>query len=117
MTLLGYERLQHSTVPGGFLTLLTYWRVELPNSTPLRAFVHLLGESDAPVAQHDRLGSPPRGWTAGDLIIQKHIIPIPIDLPDGRYRVQTGLYDPSTGDRLPVLTADRLLLYSLKVSK
>ena len=116
MTLLGYERLQHSIVPGGFLTLLTYWRVELPNSTPLRAFVHLLGESDAPVAQHDRLGSPPRGWTAGDLIIQKHIIPIPIDLPDGRYRVQTGLYDPSTGDRLPVLTADRLLLYSFEVS-
>lgn len=117
MALLGYERLQQSAARGGFLTLLTYWRVERPSSVPLWAFVHLLGQSDTPIAQHDGLGSPPRGWTAGDLIIQKHTISIPIDLPDGQYAVQAGLYDPITGDRLPVLTADRLLLYSLEVSK
>jgi 4-amino-4-deoxy-L-arabinose transferase-like glycosyltransferase len=117
MTLLGYERLRQPAVHGGVLTLLTYWRVERPVSGPLWAFVHLLGQSDTPVAQHDGLGSPPRGWTGGDLIIQKHTISIPIDLPDGQYAVQAGLYDPITGDRLPVLTADRLLLYSLEVSK
>jgi 4-amino-4-deoxy-L-arabinose transferase-like glycosyltransferase len=117
MTLLGYERLQQPAVRGGVLTLLTYWRVERPVSAPLKAFVHLLGQSDTPVAQHDRLGSPPRGWTARDLIVQKHTMSIPIDLPDGQYAVQVGLYDSTTGDRLPVLTADRLLLYSLEVSQ
>jgi hypothetical protein len=117
MTLLGYERLHHAAAPGGSLTLLTYWRVERSVSTPLRVFLHLLGDTESPVAQHDGLGSPPHRWMPGDLIIQKHTIAIPTDLQEGRYHVQTGLYDPTTGDRLTVLTADRLLLYSFEVSR
>jgi len=79
--------------------------------------VHLLGEPETPLAQHDGLGSPPHGWEAGDLIIQKHTLPWPVDLPPGRYRLQAGLYDAATGVRLPVLTADRLLLYSFEVAE
>ena len=104
--------------PGDSLTLLTYWRVEKPSSsTPPKIFVHLLGESDAPIAQHDGLGSPLRGWVAGDLIVQKHTIPLPADIPPGQYHLQVGLYDSATNVRLPVLTADHLLLYSLEVAE
>ena len=115
LSLVGYERLQQSHSPGGYLMLLTYWRVDKPPLAPLKVFVHLLGQSDLPVAQHDGLGSPPRGWAPGDIIIQKHILSLPPHLADGQYRLQVWLYDPDTGDRLPVLTADRLLLYSLEV--
>jgi len=116
LAFLGYERI---LPPGGGIRggLLTYWRVEEPSSAPLKVFVHLLDGSGASVAQHDGLGSPPHGWAAGDLIIQKHAIPLPADLSPGQYCLQVGLYDSVTNDRLPVLTADRLLLYSLEVAE
>lgn len=115
LTFLGYEWLQQFPAPGAPLILLTYWRVEAPPSSPLKIFVHLLDGSGAPIAQHDGLGSPPDGWAAGDLIVQKHTVPFPADVAPGPYSLQVGLYDTVTGDRLPVLTADRLLLYSLEV--
>jgi hypothetical protein len=117
LTFLGYEWLQQPSFPGDPLALLTYWRVETPSSTPLKVFVHLAGKSQLPIAQHDGLGSPPRGWATGDLIIQKHTIFLPPTLPPGRYHLQVGAYDAVTDVRLPVLTADHLLLYSVEVPK
>lgn len=113
----GYEWLQQPSLPDDSLALLTYWRVEEAPSTELKIFVHLMGEPKVPIAQHDGLGSPPRGWAAGDLIVQKHTIPLPADLTPGQYRLQVGVYDVVTNARLPVLTADRLLLYSFEVSE
>jgi len=120
LAFLGYEWLQRPFASGDDLALvsaLTYWRVETPSSAPLKAFVHLTGGAETPLTQHDGLGSPPHGWKAGDLIVQKHTLPWPVDLPPGRYRLQAGLYDATTGVRLPVLTADRLLLYSFEVAE
>ncbi len=110
MTFWGYEWLGNEP-----LTLLTYWRVEKPPSNPLRIFVHLMGESDVPVAQHDGLGSPSRGWRSGDWIVQKHVIPLPADLPPGLYTPQLGLYNAPTGPRLSAAGADRLLLPAVEI--
>jgi 4-amino-4-deoxy-L-arabinose transferase-like glycosyltransferase len=115
MTLLGYEWPQRPPAPGESLTLLTYWRVERPTSRPLQIFVHLLGDSDAPVAQHDGLGSPAVRWATGDRIIQKHAIRLPPDLAPGLYTLQLGLYNAPTGPRLPVAGADRLLLPAVNI--
>jgi 4-amino-4-deoxy-L-arabinose transferase-like glycosyltransferase len=117
LALVGYERLQQCTAPGDLLALLTYWHVETSPSTPLKTFVHLLGGSETPIAQHDGLGSPPQRWAAGDLVVQKHTIPIPDDLAPGQYQLQMGLYDPTTNARLPVSAADRLLIYPLEVTE
>jgi len=113
LAFLGYERLGRVSPTDDSIILLTYWRVEEPPSMPLKIFVHLLGESAAPIAQHDGLGSPPHGWASGDLIVQKHIIHLPADLPPGQYPFQMGVYETATGVRLPVLTTDRLLLFLL----
>lgn len=113
----GYEQLQQDAVPGGTIALLTYWSVEEPPTEPVKIFLHLIGDSDAPVAQSDGLASPPRGWASGDLIVQRHVISLPPNLPVGRYRLQVGIYDPVTNLRLPVLATDRLLLYSLEVQE
>ncbi len=124
LTFLGYEWVLppggeirgEIPTPGDSLTLLTYWRVEEPPSSALlKVFVHLVGKSDIPIAQHDSLGYPLRGWAAGDLIVQKHTISLPADFPPDQYHFQVGLYDSITDVRLPVLTSDRLLLYSLEV--
>jgi hypothetical protein len=117
LSFLGYEWLGQAPTPGTVLAVLTYWRVEEPPPTPLRTFVHLIGESEIPLAQHDSLGSPPHGWAPGDLIVQKHAISLPADLPLHQYHLQLGVYDPATGIRLPVLSADRLLLYSFEVTE
>ncbi len=117
LTFLGYEWLHPASTGGDTLTLLTYWRVEEPPSNPHKIFIHLTGESDIPVAQHDGLGSPPQGWSPGDVIIQKHTVALPANLPSGRYRLQMGVYDALTNTRLPVLSADRVLLSSLEVAE
>jgi len=117
LAFLGYEWIQRSPTHGEPLTLLTYWRVEAPSPTALKIFVHLLKEPEALVAQHDRLGSPPRGWAAGDLIVQKHTLPTPADLAPGQYRLRLGVYDPVTNIRLNVLTTDRLQLPVLEMGK
>jgi 4-amino-4-deoxy-L-arabinose transferase-like glycosyltransferase len=116
-SLLGYERLGESLVPGGSITLLTYWRVVEPSSTQLKIFVHLLGRSGILVTQHDGLGSPPRGWAPGDLIVQRHVLSLPVDLAAGQYHLSVGAYDPVTGARLPVQATDRLLLCRLEVAE
>ena len=118
LAFLGYEWLGQRPTPGDSPALLTYWRVEEPSPTRLKVFVHLIGErSNTPIAQHDGLGSPPHGWAAGDLIIQKHIISIPADLPAGQYSLQMGVYDTVTNVRSFVLAADRLLLYAFEVTE
>ncbi|MCP4536118.1 MAG: glycosyltransferase family 39 protein [Chloroflexi bacterium] len=115
MAFWGYEWLGHDAVPGKPLTLLTYWRVEQPPPNSLRIFVHLMGESDIPVAQHDGLGSPSRGWSSGDWIVQKHVIQLPSDLPAGLYTPQLGLYNAPTGPRLSISGTDRLLLSTVEI--
>jgi hypothetical protein len=122
LSLLGYEWLQGSWAPGGTVSLLTYWRVEVPPVSRIKVFVHLLDQpaeaGGETIAQDDGLGSPPQGWEAGDLLVQKHTLSLPADLPWpehnlGQYPIQIGLYyDSDGGARLSALTADHLLLYS-----
>jgi 4-amino-4-deoxy-L-arabinose transferase-like glycosyltransferase len=116
LTFLGYEWLRQTFAPGDSATLLTYWRVETPSTVPLKVFVHLLGESDVSVAQHDGLGSPPHRWGAGDLLVQKHVLSFPTDLSPGLYKLQLGVYNAPAGPRLPVADADRLFLPPVEVS-
>lgn len=115
LAFLGYEWLSQGAAPGDSLSLLTYWQVEEPIPGPLKIFVHLVGEADAPVAQHDGLGSPSRGWATGDLIIQKHVLALPADLPTGLYKLYLGVYNAPVGPRLSVANADRLLLSPVEV--
>jgi hypothetical protein len=123
LSFLGYEWLQRPPAVEGSLSLLTYWRVQLPPATRIKVFAHLLGEADsgpAPIiAQDDGLGSPPQGWMDGDLLVQKHVLSLPPDLPLpqpglDQFSMEVGVYyDSDGGERLSALTGDRLLLYSL----
>jgi hypothetical protein len=116
LAFLGYEWTEGPPTPEGPVSLLTYWRVEDPPAARLKIFVHLLDPGQGLIAQHDGLASPPLGWATGDLIVQKHTFSLPADLPSGQYSLRTGIYHASAdGERLKVLTADSLLLYSLDI--
>ncbi|MCL5025404.1 MAG: hypothetical protein M1531_02770 [Chloroflexi bacterium] len=62
------------------------------------------------IAQHD--GPPKRGqfhtslWEEGDSIVDEHDIPVKADATKGPWRLAVGLYDPKTGERLPVADSE-----------
>jgi hypothetical protein len=73
-------------------------------------FLQLLAAEGTPVAQHD---GPPNGgytptseWPPSEEIIDRHGLAIPTDLSDTSYRLIAGMYDPATGQRIPVTTGE-----------
>ena len=120
---LGYEGELDRASPGETLTLLSVWQAieTLPGqAAQLSLFVHLLDEEGQVVAQHDGLDIRLAGLRGGDRFAQLHTLPLPADLPSGEYALQIGIYDPATGERLTVPTAegaaDRLLLNTITIT-
>jgi hypothetical protein len=106
-SLLAYEA--NSMASKDELPLTLYWRAEAPLAADYVVFLHLLDAAGNVVAQGD---APPRAgrypthwWEPGEVITDRHAIPLPADLPPGEYRVRTGLYRPDTGERLPLAGA------------
>ena len=105
--LLGYDIGDDTLKPGGSLDLTLYWT---PRGRPTRdytVFLHLLDSQGQLRAQAD---SPPTSgmyptsvWDAGESIADFHTIVLPTDLPAGNYTIAMGLYDPQTGQRLPIM--------------
>jgi len=108
----------HKDIP-----LILYWRAinEEPLSTNYVVFTHLLTEGeDRLVAQHDGPPAggqqPTPGWVQGEVIVDPHLLRWREEYT-GTCSIEVGLYDPTTGERLPVydwagncLPHDRLLL-------
>ncbi len=65
-------------------------------------FTHLLDEAGSIVSQRDALDAPSWSWQAGDTILQIHRLHLPDDLEQGAYQPVMGIYDPRTGERLPI---------------
>ena len=104
--LFGFNLDDHRLVPGQTLDLTLFWS---PQGRPTRdytVFIHLLdhagqiqGQADSPPASGVY---PTSVWDAGEFIADSHSISLPPNLPAGEYTVAMGLYDPQTGQRLPI---------------
>jgi hypothetical protein len=84
------------------------WSTDVFLDSDYTVFVHLVDpeDGDRMVAQGD---APPMGgrwptslWLPGVAVDDVHTITLPPDLPAGPYYLLVGLYDPVTGDRLPL---------------
>jgi 4-amino-4-deoxy-L-arabinose transferase-like glycosyltransferase len=95
--------LDASCQPGSGLPCqaITYWRVLEPPAELRRIFFHALDGQGQVAAAGDDLGAPAEHWQPGDLLLQRHELPLGVDAYAG---FQTGLYNPVTGAR--VLIAD-----------
>jgi 4-amino-4-deoxy-L-arabinose transferase-like glycosyltransferase len=72
---------------------LAWWvRSPPPPGTSYHFFAHLVDEDGALRSQHDGAGFPTASWAAGDLVLSRFPIPVPLDLSPGRYQVWAGLY-------------------------
>ena len=91
---------------GGELLLTLFWRSLQPVDDDYHVFVHLLNQSNEKIAQRDgqpvQWMRPTSTWQAGEQIVDHYGMRLPDDLPPGRYRVDVGLYDPVSGQRLPI---------------
>jgi 4-amino-4-deoxy-L-arabinose transferase-like glycosyltransferase len=106
---LGTARLLGLDVAGDRITL--YWRPLGPAEANLAVFVHVLGPYGAILTQHDGQPAggarPTRGWIADEIVADEH----PLRPPPAWSALAIGLYDPATGQRVPLTTgADHVLV-------
>ncbi len=64
-------------------------------------YVHLINSQGNRLAGHDAQPSPPTTrWRKGEVIIDRHPLTLPPNLPAGHYRIRVGLYRADTGEAL-----------------
>lgn len=93
----GYDLPAGAVAPGTAVPLTLYWEVEAPVDRDWTTFIHLLDDQGERVAQVDRVPLepfyPPLDWEPGHVLADQYEVPIPADLPPGRYRLVFGWYD------------------------
>ena len=99
-TLLGYDA--QSAQAGETALVETWWRIATPPSYALSLMVHLVGSDGTPIAVGDGLGTAVDQWLPGSLLIQRHSLTIPADVPPGSYVLHIGAYTFPELTRLPV---------------
>lgn len=100
--------------------LTLYWQAQQRMDTNYTVFVHLLDDNDQIWGQRDSMPGggerPTTSWLEGEIVIDQYEMALKPDTPPGEYRVEIGMYDATTGQRLPVfakngerLPQDRIL--------
>ncbi len=102
VALLGYDLDDSRAYPGGQLVVTLYWRPLVPFDENYQTFVHLYdGELRA---QHDGAPecaiNPTTRWEPGQIIIDPHIVPLPLETPVGELALLAGMYNLLTEIRL-----------------
>lgn len=91
------------------------------SSATVKVFMHLIDDTGKLVAQRDLLDIPPAYWHENMIFIQDNFVPFWERVPAGTYQLVMGVYDWTTGVRLPILNAegnslgDRLFLGEIEV--
>ena len=92
------------------LELTLYWQAEQRMAVSYKVFVHLVDLTTGTIVVQDdavprRWTYPTSWWERGEVV--EDTISLPLDgVSSGWYRLVVGLYNPETGERLPVYSAD-----------
>lgn len=105
--LVGYDLSQ----VGSTIELTLHWQNTGPISQDYTVFTQLLDPAGQLAAQWDNPPQagryPTSAWTVPDSVIDRYTLTLKKDAPPGDYQLLVGLYDPLTGERLPVTIAGR----------
>jgi hypothetical protein len=92
--------------PDRAVHLTLHWQAVTTPRQDYTVFAHLVDASGKLVAQHDgppRSGSYPTSiWDGGEVVDDELTIDPPSAVKSGTYALEIGLYEPSTGRRLPL---------------
>jgi hypothetical protein len=86
------------------LTVQLAWLKRAESASDYVLFAHLIGPDGQRVAQVD-IPYPVSAWQPGRYERTEVPLALPADAPAGQYRLMIGLYDPATGQRLPLGSA------------
>jgi len=100
--------------PGESIQVSLFWLARRGFEEDMVSFVHLVpAGGTSPVAQSDQQAdggfTPTTRWVAGEIIPDRHQIPLPADLPAGEYALYAGMYHFPSMDSLEILAARRPL--------
>ena len=126
ITLLGYTLEAEPVRPGENARVTLYWQAQREVETSYKVFVHVYDEAGNIVAQRDWLpglgAKPTTGWQMGEVVADRHLVPIDEDVAAGVYTVAVGLYNEGSGERLATfgphgerLDQDRIFLGQIEV--
>jgi hypothetical protein len=109
--------------PGDNISVMLRWRAIRKPPTNDTVFVHLIGPDGKLWGQHDApplSGAFPTGaWSAGEVIVDRSVVPIVAGAPSGTFQVVVGLYHPDSGRRLTVgprpMPDDQVIIGSFQV--
>ncbi|MFZ1768830.1 MAG: hypothetical protein WAU00_06520, partial [Caldilinea sp.] len=120
LALVGFDLDRRTLRPGETLQVALWWEALAPMAQDYVVFAHLLLPPDAVWAQHDQM--PQAGaartstWHVGDRIEDVHALTLPPETPAGVYRIEIGVYDKDSFERLPVNFSDQgVVLAQVKV--
>ena len=107
------------------MQLTLYWQALQEMGISYTVFTHLLDTEDRMWGQMDSIPgrgeAPTTSWLEGEVITDRHEIVVDPEAPPGEYVIEIGMYDASTGQRLPIYSGgqrvegDRLLLTTVQV--
>ncbi len=107
------------------LLLFLYWRALGPINEDYTVFVHLVDQNDRVVASYDkeprRGNTPTSTWVPEERIVDAVQLALPPAVPAGRYRVEVGLYNAASGQRVGIVesmgqtTIDHILIEPLSI--
>lgn len=105
--LIGYDLPQTTVRAGEAFPITLYWRALEQTTTSYATFIHVLGPDGSIRGQWDSIPGagtlPTTGWVKGEVITDRYMIPMGPDAPPWEYTIVVGMYDPQTGQRLPVV--------------
>jgi hypothetical protein len=91
---------------GDTLSINLYWQAKAEFDQNYTAFIHLIGPDGLLYGQVDQTPGagafPTTGWLPGEYITDAYTLSIAPHAPPGDYQIEIGLYNPDTGQRLPV---------------
>jgi 4-amino-4-deoxy-L-arabinose transferase-like glycosyltransferase len=88
------------------LRLTLYWQTLSQMDQDYTVFTHLIDDRFRIWAQHDSQPQdgqyPTSQWIEGEVIVDEHELTLADDIPPGEYRIEVGMYDWASGERLQV---------------
>lgn len=112
--LLAYDLEERQVEPGQKLILDLYWQALEPVEEDLMALIQLVDGEGSFLMYAD--GSPTAGrdttdrWSPGVPLASRHLLPVPLDAPQGEYRLMISVHAFGEVGWLPVTTPDGTLL-------
>lgn len=111
INLLGYTVPVDRAVPGQPYLVTLYWRATAPMADNYVVFLQLVDDQDNKISQRDTFSGggmfPTSRWKPGEVVVDTIVLPIDPNAPAPQaFNLIGGLWDLSTGQRLPISSPD-----------